>query len=91
MRTLALPAAAALALALAQPALAQELTGTLKKIKDFSVLLPPVEEQTHIAEILDTLDEAIRKTEAVVAKLRANSDPAKLYAILTEARAPQAA
>ena len=34
MRILALPAAAALALALAQPALAQELTGTLKKIKD---------------------------------------------------------
>ncbi|RUS64934.1 PTS lactose transporter subunit IIC [Pseudorhodobacter sp. E13] len=27
----------------------------------------------------------------VVAKLRANSDPAKLHAILTEARAPQAA
>ena len=27
----------------------------------------------------------------VVAKLRANSDPAKLYAILTETRAPQAA
>ncbi len=27
----------------------------------------------------------------VVSKLRANSDPAKLYAILTEARAPQAA
>ena len=27
----------------------------------------------------------------VVAKLRANNDPAKLYAILTEARAPQAA
>ena len=27
----------------------------------------------------------------VVAKLRANSDPAKLYAILTEAKAPQAA
>jgi PTS system nitrogen regulatory IIA component len=27
----------------------------------------------------------------VVAKLRANTDPAKLYAILTEARAPQAA
>jgi PTS system nitrogen regulatory IIA component len=27
----------------------------------------------------------------VVTKLRANSDPAKLYAILTEARAPQAA
>ncbi|WP_435257159.1 PTS sugar transporter subunit IIA [Thioclava sp. FR2] len=28
---------------------------------------------------------------AVVAKLRANNDPAKLHAILTEARAPQAA
>lgn len=28
---------------------------------------------------------------AVVAKLRANSDPAKLHAILTETRAPQAA
>ena len=28
---------------------------------------------------------------AVVAKLRANTDPAKLHAILTEARAPQAA
>jgi PTS system nitrogen regulatory IIA component len=27
----------------------------------------------------------------VVAKLRANSDPAKLHAILTESRAPQAA
>ena len=27
----------------------------------------------------------------VCAKLRANNDPAKLYAILTEARAPQAA
>ena len=31
------------------------------------------------------------RDQAVVAKLRANSDPAKLYAILTEARAPQAA
>jgi len=28
---------------------------------------------------------------AIVAKLRANTDPAKLHAILTEARAPQAA
>jgi glutamate/aspartate transport system substrate-binding protein len=34
MRKLALPAAAALLLVLAQPAPAQELTGTLKKIKD---------------------------------------------------------
>ena len=34
MRKLALPVAAALAFAVAQPAAAQELTGTLKKIKD---------------------------------------------------------
>jgi PTS system nitrogen regulatory IIA component len=31
------------------------------------------------------------RDSGVVAKLRANSDPAKLHAILTEARAPQAA
>ena len=31
------------------------------------------------------------RDQAVVAKLRANTDPAKLHAILTEARAPQAA
>jgi PTS system nitrogen regulatory IIA component len=31
------------------------------------------------------------RDQAVVTKLRANSDPAKLYAILTESRAPQAA
>lgn len=31
------------------------------------------------------------RDQAVVAKLRANNDPAKLHAILTEAKAPQAA
>jgi PTS system nitrogen regulatory IIA component len=31
------------------------------------------------------------RDQAVVSKLRANADPAKLYAILTESRAPQAA
>jgi len=31
------------------------------------------------------------RDQSVVSKLRANNDPAKLYAILTEARAPQAA
>jgi PTS system nitrogen regulatory IIA component len=31
------------------------------------------------------------RDQAVVQKLRSNSDPAKLYAILTETRAPQAA
>lgn len=34
------------------------------------VLLPPAGEQRQIAEILDTLDEAIRKTEQIIAKLQ---------------------
>jgi len=32
---------------------------------------PPINEQRHIAEILDTLNEAIEKTEALIAKLKA--------------------
>ncbi|MGB8932008.1 MAG: restriction endonuclease subunit S [Anaeromyxobacteraceae bacterium] len=34
------------------------------------IALPPLAEQRRIAEILDTLDEAIRKTEQLIAKLR---------------------
>jgi len=34
------------------------------------VAVPPLPEQRRIAEILDTLDEAIRKTEQVIAKLQ---------------------
>lgn len=43
---------------------------TLKKIKSFTTPLPPLSEQRQIAAILDTLDDAIRKTEQIIAKLK---------------------
>jgi type I restriction enzyme S subunit len=43
---------------------------TLQKIKDFRVPIPPLEDQHVIAAVLDTADEAIAKTEAVIAKLK---------------------
>jgi type I restriction enzyme S subunit len=42
----------------------------LSKLKTVRVWSPPLPEQRRIAEILDTLDEAIRKTEQVIAKLQ---------------------
>jgi type I restriction enzyme S subunit len=39
-------------------------------LKEFEVPLPSLPEQHRIAEILDTLDEAIRKTEQIIAKLQ---------------------
>jgi type I restriction enzyme S subunit len=39
-------------------------------LKSFEVLVPPISKQRRIAEILDTVDEAIRETERVIAKLR---------------------
>lgn len=39
-------------------------------LREFIVRLPPVSEQRKIAEVLDTVDEAIRKTEAIIAKLK---------------------
>ena len=52
-------------------------TGTTRKrinltlLKTVKVDLPPLPEQRRIAEILDTIDEAIQKTEALIAKLKA--------------------
>jgi len=39
-------------------------------VRAFSVSVPPLPEQRRIAEILDTLDEAIRKTEQLIEKLK---------------------
>jgi restriction endonuclease S subunit len=39
-------------------------------LEQISITLPPLPEQRHIAEILDTADEAMRQTERLIAKLK---------------------
>lgn len=41
-----------------------------RELSAIRLALPPPEEQARIAEILDTIDEAIRRTEQVIAKLQ---------------------
>jgi len=54
----------------------KDLTGlaypqiSLAQVQEIPLPSPPLPEQRRIAEILDTLDEAIRKTEQVIAKLQ---------------------
>lgn len=51
----------------------QQTTGIINlKVRDYlqiPVLMPPLEEQRRIAEILDRIDETIHATESVIAKL----------------------
>src|SRR5680860_355109 len=39
-------------------------------VQRFAIELPPIDEQRRIADILDTLDDTIRKTEEIIAKLQ---------------------
>jgi type I restriction enzyme S subunit len=43
----------------------------IPQIRGITLIRPPLEEQHRIAEVLDTLDEAIQKTEALIKKLKA--------------------
>jgi len=43
----------------------------LSLLKTVNVEVPPIPEQHRIAEILDTIDEVIQKTEALISKLKA--------------------
>ncbi|MCB9545319.1 MAG: restriction endonuclease subunit S [Myxococcales bacterium] len=62
--------------AMGQRAFDETIVGTTRSslnigaLREIRVPLPPLPEQRRIAEILDTLDEAIRKTEQVIAKLQ---------------------
>ena len=51
-------------------------------LSDVPLSLPPLLEQRRIAEILDTLDEVIRKTEQFIAKLK-QVKPGLIYDLLT--------
>jgi type I restriction enzyme S subunit len=55
---------------------------TQEKLALLEIPLPPRDEQRRIAEILDTLDEAIRKTEQLIAKLK-QVKQGLLYDLLT--------
>ena len=45
-------------------------TLTINGIKDIEVSLPPLSEQCRIAEILETVDETIEKTDAIIEKYK---------------------
>ena len=47
----------------------EKMTFQQERWLDFPIWLPPVEEQQRIADILDTIDEAIQATERIIVKL----------------------
>ena len=56
-------------------------------VNNYSIALPPLPEQRAIAEVLDSIDEAIEHTEAVIAATETLRD-ALLHELLTPAASP---
>jgi glutamate/aspartate transport system substrate-binding protein len=96
MRTLALPVAAALALALAQPAASQELTGTLKKIKDTGTITLGHRDTSIPFSYYDdkqqvvgyAMDLCMRIVDAVRAELKLQKLDVKLNPVTSATRIP---
>src|SRR5215471_5676563 len=96
MRNFALPVAAALALAVAQPAASQELTGTLKKIKDTGTITLghrdtsiPFSYYDDKQEVVGyAMDICMRIVDAVKAELKLQKLDVKLNPVTSATRIP---
>ncbi|MGH8680367.1 MAG: amino acid ABC transporter substrate-binding protein [Burkholderiales bacterium] len=96
MRRLALPVAAALALAAAQPAASQELTGTLKKIKDTGTITLGHRDSSIPFSYYDdkqqvvgyALDICMRIVDAIRAELKVPKIDVKLNPVTSATRIP---
>jgi glutamate/aspartate transport system substrate-binding protein len=96
MRTLAFPVAAALALAVAQPAASQELTGTLKKIKDTGTITLGHRDTSIPFSYYDdkqqvvgyAMDLCMRIVDAVKAELKLAKLDVKLNPVTSATRIP---
>jgi len=96
MRKLALPVAAALAFAVAQPAASQELTGTLKKIKDSGTITLGHRESSIPFSYYDdkqqvvgyAMDICMRIVDAVKSELKMQKLDVKLNPVTSATRIP---
>jgi len=96
MRILAIPVAAALALAVAQPAASQELTGTLKKIKDTGTITLGHRDTSIPFSYYDdkqqvvgyAMDICMRIVDAVKAELKLGKLDVKLNPVTSATRIP---